>query len=113
WLVLAPNIALERALEIVLDSEANQSILDAAHAKRGSSDQSPDRIANASHGAVSAAYVHALDREFTAALTRAVLGPLGIPMVAVSAGAAVLAFGVAHLLARFGAWSASFQPTAF
>lgn len=101
WLVLSPSVALERALEIVLDSEANQAILDAAHAAAGKADRSPDRIAAASKGAVSTSYVQALDSEFSASLKRAVVGPLGIPMLGVSVGMAVLAFGVAHLVARY------------
>ncbi len=101
WFVLTPSVALERALEIVLDSEANQAILEAAHAAAGKADRSPDRIAAASQGAVSTSYVQSLDAEFTASLKRAVIGPLGIPMIGVSVGMAVLAFGVAHLVARF------------
>jgi hypothetical protein len=101
WMVLAPSVALERALEIVLDSEANQAILEAAHARRGAADRSSDQIAAASQGAVSASYVDSLDTEFSASLKRAVFGPLGIPMLGVSVGMAVLAFGGAHLIARY------------
>ncbi len=111
WFVLAPSVALERALEVVLDSEANQAILDAKHGGRGPAERTPAAIAAASQGSVSAGYVQALDLEFTASLRRAVLGPLGIPMVSAAAGASVLAFGLAHVVARVIGFHPAFGPT--
>lgn len=106
WFHTAPNDDLERAMEIVLDSEANATIL----ASRGRDASRPELLAQSFRGAVSAEYVLRLQHVFKAAMWRASLAPIGAPVVVACLVATLLGFGVAHALAGRGVWSASWQP---
>ncbi len=105
WLTLRVKQDLERAIEIVLDSEANEDILRTAPRAAGA-----NAVSAAMHGAISADYVRTLQREFPAALRRAVAGPMGLRLLGAALAAVLVAFALVELGWRLRAWTASWQP---